>query len=104
MILPFSDSKKAIWNLEGCLGDIDRIIQETNPKEFQLDLEVLYPKLQKYGLILAINDPALFQGMSYEYQITALKDLRRHVRAGTFDLRDWNENSARLNTWLEKQK
>ena len=58
MILPFSDSKKTIWNLEGCLGDIDRTIQETNLKEFQLDLEALYPKLQKYGLILAINDPA----------------------------------------------
>ena len=49
MILPFSDGKKVLWNLEACLGDIDRTIEETNLVEFQRDLEALYPRLQKYG-------------------------------------------------------
>ena len=104
MILPFPDGKKVLWNLEACLGDIDRTIEETNIVEFRRDLGALYPKLQKYGLILMINDPTLFQGVWYEYQITALKDLRRHVRAGTFDVREWNENCARINKFLEKQR
>ena len=66
MILPFSDGKKVLWNLEACLGDIDRTIEETNLVEFQRDLGALYPKLRKYGLILMINDPTLFQGVWYE--------------------------------------
>ena len=61
MILPLSGSQKVLWNLVACLGDIDRTIEETNIVEFQRDLEALYPRLQKYGLILTINDPALFQ-------------------------------------------
>ena len=103
MILPFSDRKKVLWNLEACLGDIDRIIEETNVVEFQRDLEALYPRLQKYGMILMINDRALFHGVWYEYQITALKYLRRHVRAGTFDVREWNENCVGINKGLEKK-
>ena len=104
MILPFSDGKKVLWNLEACLGDIDRTIEETNHVEFQRDLEALYPKLQKYGLILMINDPVLFRGAWYEFQITALKRLRRHVRAGIFDVREWNESCARMNKCLEKKE
>ena len=34
MILPFPDGKKVLWNLEACLGDIDRTIEETNIVEF----------------------------------------------------------------------
>ena len=102
MILPFSDRKKVLWNLEACLGDIDRTIEETNPVEFERDLEALYPRLQKYGLMILINDPALYQGGWYEYQITSLKNMRRHVRACTFDVKEWNENCARINKWLER--
>ena len=68
MILPFSDGKKVLWNLEACLGDIDRTIEETNLVEFERDLGALYPKLQKYGLILMINDPTLFQPAFPKYR------------------------------------
>ena len=63
----------------------------------------LYPRLQEYGLVLMINDPALYQGVWYEYHVTALKNLRRHIRAETFVVKDWNEICTRINEWLKKQ-
>lgn len=103
MILPSSDRRKILWNLADCLDDIDRTIEETNLVEFQRNLEALYPRLQEYGLALMINDPALYQGVWYEYHVTALKNLRRHIRAETFVVKDWNEICTRINEWLKKQ-
>ena len=91
MILPFSDRRKIYWNVEKHLDEIDRVIAELNVSEVQKDFDVLLPKLQKHGLVLLINQPKLYNGTWYEFQVTALKHLRRHIRNGKFDAEEWKQ-------------
>ena len=102
MMLQFSNHRKILWNLENMVEDIDRTIAQTNLKRFERQLESLYPKLQKYGLILMVNDPPLYLGMWFEYQVEALEYLSHHVREGTFDVEEWNANVERINTALKR--
>lgn len=104
MILPFASRKKVRWNVGEHLDEIDRVIAEENLAEFQKDLAILYPKLQRYGLALILNEPELYQGVWHEYSITMLKELRRRIRNDTLDLEEWNANTVRINLWLARNR
>lgn len=46
MMLPFANSRKVRWNVAEHLDEIDQVIAEWNPNEFQKDLATLYPEFR----------------------------------------------------------
>ena len=103
MILPFSERKKAFWNLQANLGCIDDVLNEPDLEHFEQDLiHVVYPKLRKYGLLLPKLVPlphGEHGGMSrrkwrWHYE-TYLKALRRQIRTSKFNFDTWNADVKR---------
>ena len=102
MILPFSKTKKAYWNLFVNLDRINWAIDETNIQHFVQELRSLYPLLEKYEMRMPAIDPVRIGGKQYdntwyEFHLTFLKALRRSVRNKTFDLTQWNNDVVREN-------
>lgn len=56
MILPFSEERKAVWNLKRNFNAIDWAIEETNPQHFAEELRSLYPRIRRFGLEMPLID------------------------------------------------
>ena len=102
MILPFSSGKKAFWNLRENMDRINFAIQETEPQHFEEEVLSLYPRIEKYGMVVPLIHPIRTRDRSYNntwhrFHLTCLKALRRQIRNRTFDLGKWNSDMMREN-------
>ena len=100
MILPFSERKKAFWNLLENRKRVDWAIEERNPQHFEQEIRSLYPRLSRHGLRMPLVDPVSIGEQQYDctwhdFHRTFLKALRRQMRDETFYIDHWNSDVDR---------
>ena len=108
MILPFADNKKALWNIQSNLECIDEALNEKDVQHFEQELlRIVYPRIMKYAVLLPTlvalpshsnreQEKEKQKRWRWGYE-TFLKELKRQIRAGTFDLDKWNADVKREN-------
>ena len=97
LVLPFSNNTKAKANLHLNLDRIKEAINVRNENRyaFRLEIEDLYPRLEKYGMTMP-KIPGLDEGSFYmddtlySFHMSTLEELSRLIRHGSFDLENWN--------------
>ena len=113
MILPFSQQRKATWHLSDREGDIAYVIGEDDTFHFTVAVKDLYPVLKEHGVIMPRIEPIrtgapIFDGTWFDYHLFFLKELRRNIRKGTFDLAQWNQqvvtNDRHRHAAMEKER
>ena len=113
MILPFSQQRKAKWHLGDRMDAIEWAIQENDPFHFSVAVKDLYPVLEEYGVIMPRIEPMrtgapIFDETWFEYHLFFLKELRRNISKGTFDLAQWNQqvvtNDRQRHASMEKER
>ena len=107
MVLPFSDERKAVWNLKRNLKAVEWAIEEKNPQHFVEELKALYPKIRCFGLEMPLVEPTRIGHPEYDrtwhgYHLTFLKVLRRWIRNDSFDVKQWNTDVKRENEKRER--
>ena len=107
MVLPFSEERKAVWNLKRNLNAIEWAIEETNPQHFAEELKALYPRIRRFGLEMPLIEPTgighpEYDGTWHGYHLTFLKVLRRWIRNDSFDVKRWNTDVTRENQKRER--
>lgn len=107
MRIPFvSEKRKAAWNVSQNMNEINWAIDERIVKHFEKEIRSLYQKLNQYGFVVPLIDPIrtgkpAYDSTWHEFHLTVLKNLRRMVRYGKFDVEMWNkaishENNKRI--------
>ena len=113
MILPFSQQRKATWHLSAQMDAIEWAIREDDPFHFTVAVKDLYPVLEQHGVIMPRIEPIrtgtpIFDGTWFDYHLFFLKELRRNISKGTFDLAQWNQqvvtNDQHRHTAMEKER
>lgn len=89
-------------NIADNLPRFDWAIEEENTQHFEQELRKLYLQLEKCGLQAPLIDPvsigeSQYDSTWYGFHLTFLKALRRQVRNGTFNLKQWNSDVEREN-------
>ena len=102
MHLPFSDDRKAVWNLTENRQYIDWALNETNVQHFERELRNLYARIEKFGMHVPLVDPVRLGDREYDdtwygFHEHFLKFLRREIRNNRFDLDQWNQDVVREN-------
>ena len=100
MILPFASEKKVKWNLAEYAGLIDRAIAETDLREFERHLRLLYPKIERYGIRLPLLEPVWYAEAPevwYDTHLRGLKRLAQMISHDVFDLQHWNRTIHGIN-------
>ena len=102
LTLPFPKERKAFWNLQDNCERIVAAIEEPENTHFEMELRSLYPRLEKYGLLVPIIEPVTIGEQTYDttwknFHLTFLKCLRRFIRDEEFNLEEWNIDVAKAN-------
>ena len=102
MRLPFSDKRKAVWNLSENRQYIDWALDEKNVQHFEHELKSLYARIEKFGLQVPLVDPVRLGEREYEntwygFHEHFLKFLRREIRNNSFDVDQWNQDVVSAN-------